>query len=77
MSVDWNKQPFVTYEQLQEMPSWEAQWFLRQPKIWRPDMNADILRNVAHPDNVEWGLKDLMVEAKRVQDYWAKQATKE
>lgn len=64
--IDWNKQPYVTHQQLVEMPGYLRAWFNGQPNIWRNlDHRLDVLHNCAHPDNALLLGLDLIAEAQR------------
>ena len=63
MTVDWNKRSFVTGHELAEMPEHQRTWFKNQPKIWKWRLDADILCNLAHPDNKGLFLADLVEDA--------------
>lgn len=60
--MDWNAQRFVTAVQLMDMPDWQREWFAGQPNIWRahPDRHVDVLVNMAHPENRELAVRDLI-----------------
>lgn len=60
---DRNAVPYMTAEEMQNMPNYKSRLFLEQPNIWRWD--GFILRNCAHPDNLEWWARDLVQEAMR------------
>ena len=58
----WNNEPYVTGHELAEMEPYERYWFENQPNIWLYSKERDVLYNVAHPDNLNSFVYDLLCE---------------